>query len=396
MPRRTHSPPRHGSSRAASLPELTKALRAIMRTTTICTLVAIHALLLIASPAHPQQTDDASLIDEIRACAAIQNDMERLAAFDRLAARLQPPTETPQKGKWSIDVDTSPIDDQEIVTLSLRAENQISGWPNKTYTPSLWLRFKEGNLDAFIVTGMQPRVERTSALATATIRFDKHQAEEIQLSKSTDGEALFWRNPEQLIEKLLLSDTLIFRFTPFKSKPVTTKFSLIGLESNIDPLLKASNWTPSTTSFNRILAAQYLREAFSRDFRSHVDDLTIKVEAEGNRWRPSYRDEGVIALSHDAVNKTREALSAFQGWTLRLEVYGTTMRATKDGRKPFTSHELANLVQKGVARSGAEANVQPLGDVDPEYYSQDRSDILRGTLRSTGEHFLIVVEGINY
>ncbi len=57
-------------------------------------------------------------------------------------------------GKWKSTTSVSSFDDSKMVVLSLQSDNQITGWPGVTTTPTLILRCKEGNTEAYIGTGI--------------------------------------------------------------------------------------------------------------------------------------------------------------------------------------------------------------------------------------------------
>lgn len=184
-------------------------------------------------------------VTAIRQCAAIEDATKRLGCYDALAVALAPQPARTQpgfKGKWVTKRSVSPIDDSATVVLSLDAESEVRGWPGKVALPTLILRCKEGRAEAYVVTGMPPDVEGGGEDATVTVRFGEDPAGTLQLSKSTDGEALFFPEPVNLMKGMLSYDTMLFRFTPFNSSPVMTRFDLRGLRDAITPLREACHW----------------------------------------------------------------------------------------------------------------------------------------------------------
>lgn len=153
-----------------------------------------------------------------------------------------PKTSKATVSKWRVSKETSRIDDSMNVVLSLRAESSITGWPRKNHTPSLILRCKEKETEAYIVTGMSPQVEYGTDDATVTLRFDKDKATKVQMTKSTDGEALFFEPSVGFIKSMLDHSTLLFEFTPFNSSPAMTSFDLRGLAEAIKPLRETCGW----------------------------------------------------------------------------------------------------------------------------------------------------------
>ena len=183
---------------------------------------------------------------DIARCAADANGVKRLECFDGLSKRLglaSPTTATSKVSKWSVRKDTSKIDDSTNVTISLEADSSVSGWPRKTFTPSIVLRCKEKKTEAYIVTGMAAQVEAGNYNgATITLRFDKEPAKKYQTSESTDKEALFFGQATSLIKAIMQHSTMLFEFVPFNSSPVMTTFDIQGLADAVKPLREACKW----------------------------------------------------------------------------------------------------------------------------------------------------------
>jgi len=144
-----------------------------------------------------------------------------------------------ETGGWQSSFGTSQFDNSKTVFLNLLADNPVQGWLT-TYTPSLSVRCQEHNLDVYISVGMQINVEYGMyQSATIRIRFDHETAKSLVADESTDGQALFFRNPGEIIYSMLDHDKLIFGFTPFNASPVVTTFNLVGLSNVIQPLEEA-------------------------------------------------------------------------------------------------------------------------------------------------------------
>ena len=131
-------------------------------------------------------------------------------------------TLTPETGNWQSSFSTSAFDDSKIVKLSLLADDSVEGWLT-TYTPWLNIRCQEHKLDVYVNVGMQINVE--SGLfqsATVRVRFDSNEAQDMIADESTDGEALFFRNPSEMINSMLNHNRMIFGFIPFNASAVVT------------------------------------------------------------------------------------------------------------------------------------------------------------------------------
>ena len=101
----------------------------------------------------PLDTFAQDLETRLKNCAAIQGQSERLECYDNLS-ELQPqmsqelPDQTVAGGEWELTRETSPIDDSEIVYLSLVASETTPTAPGVT-SPTLFIRCKEKNLESF-------------------------------------------------------------------------------------------------------------------------------------------------------------------------------------------------------------------------------------------------------
>ena len=166
-----------------------------------------------------------------------------LLAAGATAPRPTPRHVTPATSLWRVEKTVSRMDDSRGVVLSLRANESIRAWPGKVSQPSLVLRCKEGKVDAYVVTGARAQPETGgSDLVTASIRVDAAAPEEVIVSESTDGEALFFPEAKETIVRLSDAKRLLFRFTPFNSSPQETSFRLTGLAAHLGMLEEACRW----------------------------------------------------------------------------------------------------------------------------------------------------------
>lgn len=160
-------------------------------------------------------------------------------AATRTPAPTRTPTPPPVGGKWQVATDTSSFDDSERVVLSLDAERPIEGFL-ESYLPTLILRCQEGEIEAYVVTGMAADVETGNFDgATVRIRLDDEAAETLNTGRSTDDKALFFDHAPQLISRLEDADRMLFQFTPFNAAPAETSFDLRGLGEVLPQLRQA-------------------------------------------------------------------------------------------------------------------------------------------------------------
>ena len=204
----------------------------------------LRLVLLLLIPSQLARAESPKEIDakKMLACAAKSNSLERLACFDDLAKTAGPIQEKQSKtvGRWTTETNVSKFDDTKSVHLSLAANEKIHGWPGKSYLPELNIRCRERKTEAYIDFGMSPVVE--SGLydgATLQFRIDKQPLFKAIAGKSTDGNALFLRDPMSFIKRLLKAEHLLVRFIPFTSSAQETTFSIAGLEKAVAPLTEA-------------------------------------------------------------------------------------------------------------------------------------------------------------
>jgi hypothetical protein len=143
---------------------------------------------------------------------------------------------------WSVEEDESEMDGSPTVVLSINSTAMISGWL-KTTTPTLVVRCLEHKTDVYVVTGMSAQPELGSYNEyTVQIRLDEHRPITRHWSESTDNEALAAPDAVAFSRRLLKTNSMLFRFTPFKSSEATAKFSLIGLPRYLPKVAKACGW----------------------------------------------------------------------------------------------------------------------------------------------------------
>lgn len=168
---------------------------------------------------------------EIAVCAAIENSIERLAAYDSLASRIgvaQPITDSRKTaGRWILSTDISPIDDTKTFTLLLAANEDEKG------SPCIIIRLKEGKFELFINYSEYLGLDETRV----TTRIDKNPPEDRLWSISTDRKAIFFPGDDlKFVESLLPAKNLVVRLIPYGESPVTTSFDLTGLPEAIKPI----------------------------------------------------------------------------------------------------------------------------------------------------------------
>jgi hypothetical protein len=140
---------------------------------------------------------------------------------------------------WSERITQSTMDNSTIVTLTLRASNDVTGWLTST-RPSLVLRCEEHKTNVYVATGLSSTVELGRFQEhTVRLRLDDGKAERSVWSESTDNRALFAPNPVALAHRLARAQTLRFEFTPFNANTQIAEFALQGLRDHLQKLDEA-------------------------------------------------------------------------------------------------------------------------------------------------------------
>jgi type VI secretion system protein VasI len=176
-------------------------------------------------------------VGSLQKCVSLDNDVQRLSCFDEATKSLRP-SKVNQRGagRWKFEREVSRVDDSKTFVASVDANEQITGWPRKVYRPTLILRCKENRLSVYIDVGMAAHVESADGSVSLTLRLDQEEAFGWEATRSTDGEALFLQDAENLILKLGGKRKMLFRFTPFNSSPAIASFDIRGVESAITGL----------------------------------------------------------------------------------------------------------------------------------------------------------------
>ena len=179
---------------------------------------------------------------EIARCAAIQGDAERVICFDELSKSLgvdKPAVDTEVTDNWTVNKETSPIDDSINVYVRAKAQKPIAGRFNTSW-PTLTIRCKEAKTQVYISWNEYLGNDKIKMLT----RFDKDEAQTTTWSLSTDNEAVFVRgNNIDYTYKLIQHNKLLVQITPYNSNSMMATFNLQGLEEAIKPLSDACGWS---------------------------------------------------------------------------------------------------------------------------------------------------------
>lgn len=147
------------------------------------------------------------------------------------------------QGKWDVHVRTSEMDDSKTVVLALDSENRVENWLSQTKRARLLIRCQENRTSAYVNTGMQANPELGNYnQAHARIRLDKDEPKRVNMSESTDGEALFFPGSTRYPKMMEGKTKMLFEFTPFNQSKVHFEFDLTGIDEVLPQVKEACGW----------------------------------------------------------------------------------------------------------------------------------------------------------
>ncbi len=146
------------------------------------------------------------------------------------AAEIPMPEKEPEpESAWKQQIEISPLDDSKTIYFDLEAEEAIQGLMGGLTTPVLSFVCSQGDLEAYVMTGIAAAPGRRRDFAPVRIRFDKGEAEDVRMARSTQDDALFFQKPNSFAARILENQEMVFGFTPAGSGLAVTTFRLFGL-----------------------------------------------------------------------------------------------------------------------------------------------------------------------
>ncbi len=179
-------------------------------------------------------------------CAAIENELDRLACYDKASGRTPEVSETAApKGDWKVRTEVSQLTDQTNVFLYVDSDETVNcGW-NRGDKVTLWVRCVENKTAIIFRTGCHMTSSEYNNYGDVTYRVDDQKARTVGFTESTNNRSLgLWRGGRSIpeIKRLFGGKTLIARMTPYSENSFTATFNITGLEEAIGPLRKACHW----------------------------------------------------------------------------------------------------------------------------------------------------------
>lgn len=179
-------------------------------------------------------------------CLKIDNDLDRLACYDREAGRTPSASTLPQSaGKWVVRRETSKLTDQPTVVMSIDSDEVVDcGW-NRGQKIGLVLRCMENKTVLYFSTGCHMTASQYNDYGNITYRLDDEKARTVGGDASTDNRALgLWNGGKSIpvIKQMYGRKQMIVRMTPYSESPFTATFDISGAEEASKPLREACGW----------------------------------------------------------------------------------------------------------------------------------------------------------
>jgi len=179
-------------------------------------------------------------------CARINNDLDRLACYDKHHGRTPQRVTLPSPSEgWSIHEEISKITDQKTVIVTVRSNEIVNcGW-NRGAHIHLVLRCMESKTVLYFNTGCHMTSSTYNSYGNITYRIDDTPAQTVAGSSSTDSKALgLWSGSGAipLIKKMFGRKSIVVRMTPYGESPFVATFNIVGIEQATQPLRKSCNW----------------------------------------------------------------------------------------------------------------------------------------------------------
>ena len=195
-----------------------------------CVLGAGYALAMVMAALKTASADD------LATCAAIDDSSSRLACYDRLAGRQVPPG----PGKWHLDQYPSSLSGGEVVSITLRAQQQDASAALPWTQPQLIISCDNNVTHAKIAP--QQRLPSSNQEIEVVLRVDGGDEVREVWQVSEDGFSATRPDPVPWVKALLDSSQLHVSFRPYLDKPLDFTFDIEGRATAAQPLATACDW----------------------------------------------------------------------------------------------------------------------------------------------------------
>ena len=165
------------------------------------------------------------------------SEAERATLTNDPPGAVQEAEQKPDTGGWKLRTEVSEFDDTKAIYLELPADQPL--WDGSM--PLLTLSCKENSLQAY-VSGIAPQADRGSDLSTVRIRFDKTEAQTLKMVRAVEDDALFFRQPIEIVRTMMNHDQMLFGFKSDDADLLTATFDLRGLSEAPQPSQEECGW----------------------------------------------------------------------------------------------------------------------------------------------------------
>lgn len=179
-------------------------------------------------------------------CHSVDNDLDRLACYDRESGRAPVVTTNPSKGSWDLQTKRSEFEDTTDVYISVQSKAPVACNMFGSHQPAtLFLRCQENTTAIYLATNCH-LASGFQGYGKVDVRVDDKKTATVSMDVSTDNEALgFWEGNKAIpfIQRQLLGGTTMrVRFTPFNASPVSAEFDITGIDDTIAALREQCGW----------------------------------------------------------------------------------------------------------------------------------------------------------
>jgi len=181
---------------------------------------------------------------EVETCMGIDNDLDRLACYDRVSGRMPKSSETMSNAAWQIRTKKSEFKDTTDVYMTVESDEPVSCGFRGEQRILLFVRCQENTTSVILATHCH-LTSGHGGYGRVEYRIDDKKAASRTFEESTNNRSLgLWSGGSAIpfTKKMFDSNRLIVRFTPFNESPVTASFKIAGLADAITPLREACGW----------------------------------------------------------------------------------------------------------------------------------------------------------
>jgi hypothetical protein len=183
--------------------------------------------------------------NEIKACSAKTNLVERLSCYDEMsvrhglspapvaAAQVQP---APDPGEWKSYNSTNPADGRTAYIATLKAGAQSS---SEGRAAELWVRCETGKMEFFV----DWNYFLGSSQADVTYRLNNEPPRTTTWTNSTEGRATFFPDaPVPYLMRMTTASQWSTEVTPFGGSPIKAVFDLKGASVALREIRANCGW----------------------------------------------------------------------------------------------------------------------------------------------------------